>query len=1205
MPFPSILRTPAPALSKAYVLQLSATATTLPGHVQTFHNRPGLGRHTTRLPLHNTQFRNAFQTHAAPASLGLQENIFEKTGGTPGSTQAGLSQHFDALKKKETVEENLEGWQPFQFPKCIEWKKEEQGTENEPRVAPSAGVLSSDPSRLTTVTEYSSSAVNELRKSEELAEAAAIADVDAAIAEELAEAAAIADVDTVTVDAIKAVQPDGAEEEKIVSRATCPPVTSRRSPVSIPKSLHEKSPESTVSTLSKPADAQAQSYADHLAKLSATSRYAEIPPVFESMLVGGIRPTAAAYNALLDAAIHVPADRIQVVPKALDIYSDMLHRKVQPNTQTYDKLLHILASRSLEVSALKHALEVKRRRFGGMEQAGKFMLASSEMEFDILSEDERLTFAVELFKTSTKSQNSDAYSPETYMKLITACSEAGRTTDMARMYHHMKARKIVPSAPTFSSLIGGFTKSGNLRRAIECYNEYKDLAVSKKLDLTDRQDAAIYASVIRAYIDSGKMDGATKFYRKILNEYGSVSTELIDVIVTKGFVHGLLGRGISSEALVWAQSLNPSTKATALENITTVAADQGDFVTANAAFASFPVDYPKVAISAMAMLALNVRGGDVDAARKYWQILSSPETTVDSSFIEPALMYSVALIGTGQVGEGLVAARDMFSRIRVSSADPSGILADQVDEGELFLQQFMATRGIPEPQFPKNETPYSQSSFSPAPFAPAPTFEDTFDPYASSTDYKGSILLADELERSGNRRAKGSRLNEVLGRFRNMRRAGRHPRYITYAKLISAAARDERMNLVDEIISMARSDIPLLPQYKVVRYGWASILDAMVGACLTLGNRVLAAQYHQELLNMGAAPTANTFGLYITTLKEATKTFDEASEAVKIFHRSKAEGVEPSSFLYNALIGKLGKARRIDDCLFYFAEMRALGIRPTSVTYGTLINALCRVSDEKFAVELFEEMESMPNYKARPAPYNSLMQFFLTTKRDKIKVLALFERMKKNGIQPTNHTYKLLIDTHATLEPVNLTAAEAVFDMIRSTGQNPEPVHYSSLIHAKGCVMHDMVGAQQVFNSVMADKSVPPQACLYQAVFESMVANHRVTDSEPLLVDMASRRVQMTPYIANTLIHGWANEKNIKKSEAIYASVGHEKREPSTYEAMTRAYLAVEDRASAKGVVVEMFSRGYPAAVSSKILELVGGGSHHEAQQPMLLTSSL
>ncbi len=41
---------------------------------------------------------------------------------------------------------------------------------------------------------------------------------------------------------------------------------------------------------------------------------------------------------------------------------------------------------------------------------------------------------------------------------------------------------------------------------------------------------------------------------------------------------------------------------------------------------------------------------------------------------------------------------------------------------------------------------------------------------------------------------------------------------------------------------------------------------------------------------------------------------------------------------------------------------------------------------------------------------------------------------------------------------------------------------------------------------------------------------------------------------------------------------------------MTRAYLAIEDRASAKTVVQEMLGRGYPGAVSNKILELLGGG---------------
>jgi hypothetical protein len=199
--------------------------------------------------------------------------------------------------------------------------------------------------------------------------------------------------------------------------------------------------------------------------------------------------------------------------------------------------------------------------------------------------------------------------------------------------------------------------------------------------------------------------------------------------------------------------------------------------------------------------------------------------------------------------------------------------------------------------------------------------------------------------------------------------------------------------------------------------------------------------------------------------------------------------------------------------------------------------------------------------------------------------------MRSKRIEPTTHTYKLLIDTYATLEPVDMEAAESVLEQVRTPGAVPEAVHYSSLIHAKGCVAHDMEGARRLFDTVLADARIRPQACLYQALFESMVANHQIADTGAILADMRARRVEMTPYIANTLIHGWANELNIDKSKAIFASVGREKREPSTYEAMTRAYLAVEDRSSAQGVVQEMLSRGYPGAVSNKILELLGGGN--------------
>ncbi|KAJ9652527.1 hypothetical protein H2198_008202 [Neophaeococcomyces mojaviensis] len=458
-----------------------------------------------------------------------------------------------------------------------------------------------------------------------------------------------------------------------------------------------------------------------------------------------------------------------------------------------------------------------------------------------------------------------------------------------------------------------------------------------------------------------------------------------------------------------------------------------------------------------------------------------------------------------------------------------------------------------------------------------------FDPYGHTTDHRASRVIAEMLESTTTRVE--SQLTEAMSRLKNVRRMGRHLQYSAYAKLITAAGKAKQSSLMHEILAMAQTDVPFNSSIQAVRNGWVSIYDSMIAACLSAGERQLANKFHEELLSIGAAPSANTFGIYITTLSD---TFDEATEAVKIFQRALSEGVTPTVFLFNAVIGKLGKARRIDDCLQYFAQMQALGIRPSSVTYGTLVNALCRTSEETFAVEMFDEMEAAPNYRPRPAPYNSIIQYFLNTKRDRAKVLQYYGRMRSRNIKPTSHTYKLLIESYATLEPVNLTAAETVLEDMRANGVSPEAVHYGSLIHARGCVLSDMAGARAVFDAVLADPSIRPTDNLYQNLLEAMVANHEVAATPAVLEDMRSRGIAMTPYIANTLIHGWAGAGEIKKAKTVYDSLGVEKREPSTYEAMTRAFLSVEDHSSANDVVREMFSKGYPSAVAEKVLSLIG-----------------
>lgn len=1063
---------------------------------------------------------------------------------------------------------------------------------------------------------------------------------------------------------------------------------------------------------------------DRIVQLANSNKFAEIPAAFETLLREGYTPTVVAYNALLVAAIRLHPDAAQAIPKALDVYSDMLRRRVIPDEDTYETLVQLLVTRAHDIIKAKEALEQERVRFGGMEEPGKFMLQSSELERDLLAEDTSLSIAVKLFDTATARHNRLVFPGDMYRHLIIACAKEGKVEDMIRIYAHMESQKMTPHATIFPSMITAFASTGDLRSAVECYNEYRGLAVSDDsgvFSIVQRQDGQVYAALIRGYLSCGKEEGAAQFLDRIRSSFDEVTEGREDrwsavesVIVEDALVQHSLNTGDHSKALDQAKNeLHDEARNQAISRICIAAADAGDLPTASAAYDSLPTAPDVRQNPAISLLALQVRRGNVSAARSLWIMLNTVgQATPD--LVQPTAMYAVALLKSGNVEEGLHQARHMFKRIRNATQDqhaavareqiteslhlfgrvlmqsavilspqssmtllwsmlengglvsplaehavanlgPIGIsqlkaadltLALQVQAGMLvssgsmlfdvahpvrfahmldvalssalpldlyttgLVDQAVGKLFVSRPDVVKKWQDYleasSQTSVSPSqmflssdrqsPVSMAETSittpsaaPESFDPYAHATDFRGSAIIAEELEKTSGRTE--THLNEALTRLNNMRRISRHPRYITYAKLITAAAKAGRMTLAHDIHNMARADVPLDMNFSVVKYGWVSILDAMVAACLTLGDRQLAAQYHQELLTLGSAPSANTFGLYITTLKESTKTFDEATEALKVFHRAVAEGVEPTSFLYNALIGKLGKARRIDDCLAYFAEMRANNVRPTSVTYGTIVNALCRVSDERFAEEMFEEMESMPNYKPRPAPYNSMIQYFLNTKRDINKVLAYYERMQARNIQPTLHTYKLLIDAHASLEPVNMAAAEAVLESMKAAGHQPDAVHYASLVHARGCVLHDLAGARKVFDAVVSDRRVRLQPCLYQALFESMVANHRVTDTEEVVQNMFARKVEMTAYIANTLIHGWAAEGNVSKAKAIYDGIGIQKREPSTYEAMTRAFLSAEDRTSAATIVQEMMSRGYPSAVAGKIVDLIGGAS--------------
>ena len=79
--------------------------------------------------------------------------------------------------------------------------------------------------------------------------------------------------------------------------------------------------------------------------------------------------------------------------------------------------------------------------------------------------------------------------------------------------------------------------------------------------------------------------------------------------------------------------------------------------------------------------------------------------------------------------------------------------------------------------------------------------------------------------------------------------------------------------------------------------------------------------------------------------------------------------------------------------------------------------ACCRTGDEKAATFLFNEMVRSPGYRPRVPPYNTMMQFYISSQPDREKALSYFDAMLRARVAPTAHTYKLLLDAYGSLEP--------------------------------------------------------------------------------------------------------------------------------------------------------------------------------------------
>lgn len=365
------------------------------------------------------------------------------------------------------------------------------------------------------------------------------------------------------------------------------------------------------------------------------------------------------------------------------------------------------------------------------------------------------------------------------------------------------------------------------------------------------------------------------------------------------------------------------------------------------------------------------------------------------------------------------------------------------------------------------------------------------------------------------------------------------------------------------------------------------------------GDMVQAKEYYDAIKRMGQYPDGNAYASLLLGMAHSANTTDEAADALIIYDEAKRHHVKPTTFFYNVVISKLAKARKLEPALRLFDEMQRLfKLTPNIITYGAVISACVRAGSEAHACRLFDEMllrrrGGCQQDELRIGPFNNMIQFYVRQQPDRSRALFYFEQLKKYNIQPSAHTYKLLLEAYSTIAPFDMDAAHHLLDHVIA---RPQPTHYATLIYAYGTIHKDIHRAQQVFDQVVPSNQ--DMEVVYQAMLDTLISNDQLERAEQVYKQM-SRRItnkSSSPYIENLLLRGYGQRGWIGKAEELFERMSDDKssspkgtvvREPSTYEAMVRAYLDNNLVPKAKCILDRMMSRQFPDRVVASVAALI------------------
>ncbi|KAG2228331.1 hypothetical protein INT45_011123 [Circinella minor] len=412
--------------------------------------------------------------------------------------------------------------------------------------------------------------------------------------------------------------------------------------------------------------------------------------------------------------------------------------------------------------------------------------------------------------------------------------------------------------------------------------------------------------------------------------------------------------------------------------------------------------------------------------------------------------------------------------------------------------------------------------------------------------------------------------------------------------IIQQATRQNNLEGAVQAYNVVKESFTQLPkniQHRALQH----IYNSMLVAYARVDDLTHAREFYDKMRQRNMIPDGDAYGSLLTCT--ANTTSDESMDALDIYEEAMKNKVRPTVYFYNVVMSKLAKCRKIDHVLRLFDEMKKLGVQPNSITYAALISACIRCSSETRAERFFHEMLRSPKYYPRIGVFNSMIQFYTQQRPNRDKALEYYHLLLQYNLKPSGHTYKLLMEVYANIPPYDMLAAHKLLtDMTKRHHLRPGPSHFATLIRSYGCLHRDVNSAVAVYNE-MKKANVKPDETVYQAMLNTFIDNNDIQAAEKLYQEMLASGARSSSYIENLFITGYGSLGDMAKAEKIWENMLDVKedeqsqvlvKEPSTYEAMVKAYLVNKQPEKAAHVVEQMHNgRNFPIKVIDHVRALL------------------